>query len=438
MNWRKPILFTLLYLSGSKVPEYLSEIKRVENLPDQQKESYQKEKLEKILLHAWKNVPYYTKVLTKTGVVKDNKVNLKNFHKIPILTKEIIRKEGKNLYSKDYQKRGFYKNTSGGSTGEPVEFIQDKEYDDWNNATKIYYKILGGQNIGEKELRLWGSERDLLEGKEKLTIRLRNFLYNRKESNSFKMTEMQMTKYAQIWNEFKPQWVEAYIQSIYEFGQFLDSHNLKVFPPRGILTSAGVLSEQVKDYLHNKFECKIFNRYGSREVGAICCSSGKTLEISFWHNYLEILDKNLQNIEREKIGNVYITTLNNYSMPLIRYQISDCAIMSGKFALKNIVGRETSLFKTKDGGLIDGEFFTHLFYFKNWCKKFQIVQKDYNYILIKLVINKKYIGDFKKEKILIMDSIKKVMGKNCNIKWQVVNEISPNKSGKYMYTISEI
>jgi phenylacetate-CoA ligase len=40
--------------------------------------------------------------------------------------------------------RKWYYNTSGGSTGEPVKFIQDDVYDRWAAATSYYYKhILG-------------------------------------------------------------------------------------------------------------------------------------------------------------------------------------------------------------------------------------------------------------------------------------------------------
>jgi phenylacetate-CoA ligase len=449
INWRKPVIFALLYLSGSKIPKYLKEIKKIDKFSLEEKEQYQKDKLEKTLLHAWKNVPYYHKVLSEANVVKDNKVYLENFSKIPILTKEIIRREGKNLYSKDYRKRGYYKNTSGGSTGEPVEFIQDKEYDDWNNATKIYYKILGGQGIGEKELRLWGSERDLLEGKEKLIIRLRNFLYNRKELNSFKMTETQMTKYAQIWNEFKPQWVEAYVQSIYEFGKYLRKQNINVRSPKGMVVSAGTLTKKMEKLISDNFKCPVFNRYGSREVGAVACSLGKrTLQTSFWNALIEVTSFKGQPYKDGKAGQVIVTTLNNYSMPLIRYQIGDMAIprkylkisnIKSVLDINNLVGRVTEVFRRKDGKIIPGEFFIHFIgvvHNLGAISKFQVIQESFEKITIKMVMKDK--EKFRQCKSDIENSIKKVMGKKCKIVWQNVEDIPPTASGKYLYTVSKI
>ncbi|MFA5125792.1 MAG: phenylacetate--CoA ligase family protein [archaeon] len=432
MNWRKPIIFALLKITGSKIPSILKEIEQIDNSSKKEIEDYQKDKLEKILLHAWKNVPYYSKVLTKARVVVDGKVNLENFDKIPVLTKDIIRKEGKNLYSKDYKKRKFYENTSGGSTGEPVRFIQDKEYDEWNNSTKIYYKLLNKQDIGEKELRFWGSERDLLEGKEKRSIRFRNWLYNRKEFNAFKMSEKDMFDFVEKWNNFNPSWIEAYVQSIYEFAKFVKKNNLKVITPKnGILTSAGTLYLDMKKTIEETFNCKVYNRYGSREVGGIACSNKNfnKLKISFWHNYLEILNK-----KNKTFGKVILTPLNNYSMPLIRYDIGDIAV-KGKntLNLNKIKGRDVGLIKTTDGKLIDGEFFTHLFYYKYWVEKFQVIQKSVNRIQISIV-GKKNVFDMKNIEL----DIKKVMGKECVIKWRFVKEILSKENGKYEFVRREI
>jgi len=435
-NWRKFIIFVLLCLSKSKIPFFLSEIKKIEKLSSKEKRKYQEEKLKRILLYAWQNVPYYHRILQESQVIQNRKVNLKNFKKIPILTKDIIRKEGKNLYSKE-KRKGVYENTSGGSTGEPVRFLQDKYYDDWNNATKIFYKLWGNQNIGDKELRLWGSERDILVGKEKFSIRLRNWLYNRKELNAFRMSRKDMENFVKIWNKFRPQWVEAYVQSIYEFAKFVEEKKLNIYPPKGILVSAGTLYEPMEKTIKRVFKCPVFNRYGSREVGAIACSNGKSkeLKISFWHNYVEIIKA-----ENNRLGKILVTNLNNYSMPLIRYEIGDIGILTPKWGyLKKIEGREINVFKTKEGKLIPGEFFIHFIgvvFNKGFISKFQVIQKKYDYIIIKTILKDK--KKFNENKAKIEDSIRKVMGNNCKIKWQLVKEIELLKSGKYFYTISEV
>lgn len=208
MNWRKAIICLLFYFSRNKTLKYFNEIISVEKLSTKRINEYQETKLKNLLLHAYANVPYYRKVFNDIGVITDGNVVLSEFNNIPILTKEIVRNEFDNLKSQDINKRDWCYNTSGGSTGEPVRFIQDKEYIQWNIANKLYIKAIGGQEIGNKEVRLWGSERDILEGQEKPSLRFRNRLYNRKEFNSFRMSEKDMLSFVKDWNNFGPTWVD--------------------------------------------------------------------------------------------------------------------------------------------------------------------------------------------------------------------------------------
>ena len=66
-NCRKPIIFLLLYSSGSKISRNLRLIKKLDKLPIEEKKKYQEKKLKELLLHAYKNVPYYSKVLKANG-----------------------------------------------------------------------------------------------------------------------------------------------------------------------------------------------------------------------------------------------------------------------------------------------------------------------------------------------------------------------------------
>jgi phenylacetate-CoA ligase len=436
INWRKPVIFALLYLTGSKIPKYLKEIKKIDKFSLEEKEQYQKDKLEKILLHAWKNVPYYTKVLTKTGVVKDNKVNLKNFHKIPILTKEIIRKEGKNLYSKDYQKRGFYKNTSGGSTGEPISLIQDRHYSEWNTATKLYFfNDMFNKAIGEPEVNLWGSENDIYKNSKNIKDKIINFLYHRTFLNSFLVEEETLDQFVHIINNIRPVSFWTYVESLDLLAKHIKKNNLKIHFPKFIISTAGNLHSEIRKNAEIIFHCPVYNQYGSREVGAIGieCQTKSGMHEFFWMNYLEVID-----------NNIIVTSLNNYSMPLIRYEIGDtgikaknCKCKCGRETLffEKVLGRSISHFKTPKGEVIHGQYFIHQFYFRDWIKKFRLVQEDYDLITCYIVLED---NPLKKDMDEIEQRIKLLMGKKCRIQWKFVKKINPFKNGKYLYTISKL
>lgn len=464
LNWRKPVIHLLSWIQGSKRFRYCREIISEEKMSEKDRRIIQEKKLKKILLYAYKNVPYYREILKRTKVLKGNDVYLENFSEIPVLTKDILRAQFKRLQSKETLKKmekemskrklflqkviDFvwvckYENTSGGSTGEPVRFIQDKEYEDWNIAYKFYIRSLVDQNIGESELRLWGSEKDIFDGKDTFEKQITNFFFNRVDLNSFKMTEEGMFSFVRKWNRHKPMWIEAYVQSAYEFARFLEKENLNVFVPKGILTSAGILNNITKKRIEETFKCSVINRYGSREVGDIAVNvpGDSELYVNTANIFLEILDEDGSPITKSgKSGNVCVTLLTNYSMPLIRYSIGDIAEWSKESTrtrpkLKRILGRSVSFIKMKNGGKIDGEYFTHLFYFKSWIKKFQIIQKSYTKLLIKVVLDGK---ERVKEKDEIEDGIKKVLGDEISIEWKYCKDIKPLKNGKYSYVYSEI
>ena len=87
-------------------------------------------------------------------------------------------------------------------------------------------------------------------------------------------------------------------------------------------------------------------------------------------------------------------------MPLIRYKIGDMAVYTenrcscgrGLPLIKDIVGRDVDLFINNRNELIDGEYFTHLFYLKDWVKAFQVIQEEYKEIKILVVLQ----GDISK------------------------------------------
>lgn len=438
--FRKKLSQGLFYLGYNSVYQNLKQIETISKIPEEELKEYHEQKLKKLLLHAYKHVPYYTIELEKAGVVDSRlHVNLNNFENIPILTKDILRDQFENLQADNLDDMNWENNSSGGSTGEPAVFVQDSNYKSWNIANKMFYKIFAGASIGGRELRLWGSERDILEGKEDSKILLRNKLYNRLELNMFKMRIDKFSEYLELWNSYKPEWVEGYVHVIIEFAKYALENNIKVYPPKGILCTAGTLDEDMRKTIQKAFRTKIYNRYGSREVGDIACedNSHDGLRISTWNHKVEVLDENLK--FTTEMGKVYVTNLNNYAMPLIRYDIGDMAEKGNKWNyLKKVNGRVTSIFKTKTGGFFDGCYFRTILLYKNWIKQFQVIQHDYDDVEYIFIPKDKNFEISEEEKEELTQNVRKLLGSNCKVSFTFVNEISNLKSGKYLYTKSEI
>jgi len=429
-------------IRGSGFKKEYHEIKNINNKGKLLE--FQEKYLTKLLLHAYENVPYYHRIFKEVGVINNGVVNLSKFNQIPILRKEIIREHRQELISKDYKTRKWYYNSSGGSTGEPVRFIQDDVYAKWGNAVAFYwYKdILGVDEPGVKKVILWGSERDLFQGRIGWKTKIANWLTNTVFLNSFRMTEENMENYIKTINSYKPDLIRGYAGSLYELCQYAERENKAIHTPKIIVSSAETLNNEIRRKIENVFGTKVYDYYGSRESNNLAgeCEEGLMHALAF-HNYIEVLYINNNPVKEGEEGRVIVTNLHNYSMPFIRYEIGDMAVLGPEKCkcgnvlptLKRITGRITDHFIKKDGTIIHGEYFTHLFYLKDWVKAFQVIQEDYKRIKILVVLQNKMNESEKRD---IEDKIKLVMGQDCKIIWEFVEEIPKTKSGKYLYTKS--
>ncbi|NEO11005.1 MULTISPECIES: hypothetical protein [unclassified Moorena] len=346
----------------------------------------------KIINHCQKTVPYYTQIMAKIGHYKLIEKNPEVYiQKLPVLTKDLIRQNFEQIKSTDLKQRQWYLNQSGGSTGEPIRLIQDREYFNRSMAIKsLYSYLVSGRKTGEPEAILWGSERDLFSNKG-IKAKLSSFLRNTTYMNAFLMTPEKMAGFIHKLNSKPPKIIIAYAQAIYELAQFAEQEQIAIVPQKAIITSATTLYPWMREKIESVFKCQVFNRYGSREVGDIACElpDKEGLWAAPWGSYIEIVDDHNNPLPTGVEGNILVTNLTNYAMPLIRYKIGDCGSLlvnePSRQILKQISGRSADMFKRKDGTLVYGAYFTHLLYFKDWIYKFQVTQKSYFKIVIKII-----------------------------------------------------
>ena len=351
--------------------------------------------------------------------------------------KDILKNNFKELTSELAEERKAYTNKSGGSTGEPTAFLQDKHMFDWGMAGRIYFDKIAGHEVGQKVIRLWGSERDLMGRKDPFIRRMKYFFFNRRDLNAFTMTKEKMHKYVEIINKEKPSMIESYVTPIYELAILVESEKLKIHSPQMIITSADTLYPQIKEKIEKIFKTTVWNRYGSREVGGIAMGKDK-LKTAYWHNYVEVVYP--RGFKDKELGKILVTTLNNYSMPLIRYDIGDIGKESSEWPyLDSVEGRELAAVVNRKGKIIPGTFFVHFFGVvlnKGYIKKFQLIQKSFNTLEIKVVVDNEV--EFAKNKHEIEELVNKTMEEECEIIWTKVKSIQNLKSGKYVYVKSEL
>jgi phenylacetate-CoA ligase len=384
--------------------------------------------LDNILEYSTNNVDYYKKF-------KDLRLD-----QFPFLTKDVIRNNFIDLQASDIAKRHAFKNTSGGSTGEPVVFMQDREYIQLQRYITYEQKYWAGYHFGDEMIKLWGNDAEIITGNKSYKGKFINFLKNVKFLNSYYLTPSLMKEYIYYLNNNPPKLLVSYVQSIYQLAKFIKENNIKIVPLEVIMTTAGTLYPHIKKTIEEVFGAKVYNRYGSREIGNVAAtklynSNDMTITKGV---YVEVIDEDENVVPCGVEGELVITSLINYSMPLIRYRVGDRGILgkvNNEQVLTKITGRTTDIFKTITGNFVDGEYFSDLFYYMKWVYKYQVIQKELSLVVVNIATKQPTV---KEDMNYIKTNIQKVMGENCEIKFNITEDIEQLSSGKFRYTICEL
>ena len=149
----------------------------------------------------------------------------------------------------------------------------------------------------------------------------------------------------------------GYPSSIFSYAKIANELAINDISFKAIISLGDKLFSHYRKTIEDTFNTEIFDTYGGAEGLMIAgeCSEHR-YHILSTHVYVEILDANGDIAPDGELGEVVVTSLDNYLMPLIRYKIGDLAIQSKKILLVNAVDLFLSLIKLLAEILI---FFLH-------------------------------------------------------------------------------
>ncbi|HEX7039827.1 MAG TPA: AMP-binding protein [Trueperaceae bacterium] len=414
-------------------------------------EREQRSRLAALLRHAWAKVPYYREALADAGVVVAGpggapEVRLERFTALPPLSKRDLRERFADLTSADSVERGAYATATGGSTGEPVRFLHDRGMQAWKVANKALFDSWTGFRPGEPFALLWGAVGDLADAG--LRARVGMWLRDELRLEAYQLTPALMDDYVARLNAFRPRLLLAYAQSAYQLARHAEERGLALEPIPAVMTSATNLEPEMRSTIERVFGARVYDRYGSREVGDVACENGdgRGLVVNPLTHVVEAVDEAGRPVPPGQQGELLVTALANLSMPLIRYRIGDAGALGEAGAggvpwprLAAIGGRVTDVFHTRDGRQVYGGYFTRQFYSRDWVSQFQVVQEDYDRLRVRLVPRPGTDAALVEvEKRALADSFRRAMGEGCAVEFEVVDDIPVGPTGKRRYTVSRV
>lgn len=399
--------------------------------------------LKALLCYAYEKVPYYTQSFKKHKFDPKCISKEEDLLKCPILTKQDINKNRNLLIGKGVKRESLIESQSGGSTGEPIKFYVDNTTLDAHKAIGMRFYSMMDLPLGSRAVRMWGQPR-IVDSSTTIKGKIYEWMNNRMFFDGFDLSEKKMGEYVKKIKKFKPKLLIGYVQCIDLLARYIIKNRISGIRPQAVFTTASVLYPEIRQRMGVVFKCKVFNEYGSCELGAVAheCNAHQGMHIDSEIVYLEFLkDGKLANPGEE--AEIYATTLCNWAMPLIRYKVGDigsytdepCACGRGSRRITSLLGRTFGVFTAIDGTKVHGYYFTNRVFMKiPNVKQFQMIQDDLEHYTIKIVRNP---GFNSKDIEFIETKIKEKLGE-VDLEYEFLEKIDPEGSGKYLYTKSYV
>lgn len=425
---------------GNKVRTYIEELRDSQGLPNEELHEIQEEKLKMLLLESIENVPAYKPYsFLKDDIEKDAFQALKD---IPVLRKKDYQNLSDTYINSSVEKSNLIKNTSGGSTGEPVVFYMDRKTVEYYEAARWRGLSWWGITPGSRSIMIWGNPIELSQMEQKKYYFKEKWLKNRILIPAYSLESSDIENYIKKIESYKPEYFYGYSSSLNAFASLMIQQNIRLtFKPKAVVSTAEVLHDFQRENIEKAFACKVVNEYGARDAGILAfqCEKGN-MHISSENAILEVVHPiTFEPLPTGESGVLLITDLNNYSMPRLRYEVGDRAALSDDLCecgknlplLKKIDGREDDVFVTGDGKFVHGHLFSHIARAIDAIEKFQIIQESLFEVNVSIIVTE---GHKEEEVKIFIEKIKELLPK-ANVHVKIVDEIPPSKSGKFRYSI---
>jgi len=424
-------------LKGDNCFSLYERLSREQWLSRSEVEKLQIDRLRKLLDHASVNSKYFRENYPDIKSISEEIQSLSDLEKLPVLTRDDLQENFNEMLCPPPGAEP-YADSSGGSTGNPVNFFHDNYYKEYANAFELLFLSWHGILRGDRTAIFWGADRDFkeLSFKEKLFLKTERL----KMLNSFNIDESTMAAFLDEIEKFRPDYIYGYASSLDLAAKHVNRSGNYNFRPRAIRSSAEMLYDSQRLEIEKAFGAKVSNFYGSREVNNLAaeCPAGEGLHVFASGRIVEIADECGKQLPPGENGYLLVTDLTNFSFPFIRYKIGDmgirksemCSCGRGYPLLENITGRSSDII-TVGGKYIHGEYFTHLFYGQPDVKQFQVIQETENLIIVRIVADDRDMNTAG-----IVDKIRQQVGEGVEIKIEFVNIIEPLKTGKYRFTVN--
>jgi phenylacetate-CoA ligase len=372
-----------------------------------------------------------------SGLKPEDVGNIEDLQKIPILTKEVAR----NNYPDKLVVSGMditkcHTSSTTGSSGVPL---------------KVSFNVRGHDFRFALALFIW-SELGLKLKDKFVTIQHRDY----KTDNNIVFQKMGILNWENVsifnrvedilktLSNIKPDVIYSYPSMLFLLSQGIEKYKIVDIKPRLIFTSGETLTDYARTIIEKAFDSEIYVWYGAEEFGGLAFECGNHSGYH-WINDTAIIEfiKDGRNADEGEEGEIVVTSLTNFTTPLIRYKLGDigahsgerCSCGRGFSLLKSIEGRKDDFLIMPSGRRISPRMVNVIEDIPG-VSQYKTIQESINRIIVKVVKGNGFSPN-------TLDQIKRhivdgCLGEDVNVEVKLVGGIPLEGRGKLRAVISNV
>jgi phenylacetate-CoA ligase len=324
-----------------------------------------------------------------------------------------------------------------GSTGNPLTILADKRSSYIMTANRLRHYVENGGKMFRDKFALVTVVRRPIKRTAFGSLLMHLGFYNKIKFN----TQSPIIDVLDNLANFNPDVIDSYPSYLLMLARELEKSK-KSITPRLMFSFGELLDDNSRKIINSAFGTEIFDTYGCTEAGDVAweCSEHAGYHINMDLIATEFVKDN-EPVATEESGEILLTPLWNYAMPLIRYKIGDvgkpcdeiCSCGRGLPLMKMLEGRFDDFIVLPNGKIISP--LNNLTYFDDFecVTDYRIIQESREKLVLQVVLKEEYNeNEFQKFK----DNFIKNFGEGMTVEIEVLESI-PRK-GKFRRVVSKI
>ena len=400
------------------------------------------EQLQPLLTHAYKTIPFYRDRLDTAGFNPHHKITPEQFFSLALLLRSEVQSAGASLRTQQLPEdhgRILEYQTSG-SMGRPIEALGTDITQYFWNALTLRDHLWHKRDFSGKLASIRTTVEDgIAQGWGPAT----DTAFNTGQTAMLNIradTDSQL----QWLQEQNPDYLISHPSNILALANRCIEKAISLTKMREVRSFGETVTPELRAACRKAWNVPVTDAYSAQEVGyiALQCPEHEHYHVQSENLLVEVLnDQNLPCSPGE-IGRVVITTLHNFAMPLIRYEIMDyaetgqpCPCGRGLPVIKRIMGRQRNLVTLPNGTRHWPSFPASSWTFIAPIRQIQLVQRQLDSIEARLVCDRPLTTEETRQLTAVLQEH---LGYPFQITFQHMHEIQRKANFKYEDFISEI